>query len=231
MSKEIDDILEQSTGLIMAFHELHNKLPEMQEISKQIEQELKSFKNLGKKQVDELTKTTEENLKKISNKINEAEMFLDSINKSLNEKNEELNDKIENIQKNLQSIAKNIKSEKSNNKGNVPYENINIDILLDYIHPRSIKYLYDKYNNTDIPVIVRKIIGSEISPKSWSENYCFYVRGIDIVSDKAIGDYYENAKLLPKDDKYKPNIKYSYYVLCGNKAEVQKIIELEKNKG
>ena len=226
MSEELDNLLENTTGILMAIDELHTKLPEMENISKKIDDELKTLKSLGKEQVEELNKTKEDGVLDISEQIEKAKLLLDKINKALNETNE-LHKETKKIIKEAQTIANNIKNGKNKDVGKVVLEKIDIDLILDYVQPHTIKYLYEKYKDTDIPVIVRKIIGSERSPKIWSENYCFYVKGVE--NDKALGNYYEYAKLKPIADlKYLPNSICPVFALNCNKKEVQKIIDSEK---
>lgn len=102
--------------------------------------------------------------------------------------------------------------------------------IIDYSVPHSINYLYNKYKNTNTPVIVRKIAIDSKSKLNiytnstvWSDDYCFYVKNIN--NGVAEGDYY-CASVLQKNTKYaSPKIDVCVYVLYDNQEEIQKIIK------
>lgn len=162
--------------------------------------------NIAKGTFQEI-KTTQNEIDKQLEKYQNIDIYVKELNSKLF--------KLEEQQKNIILAIKKLQSTQSNNVSSV-------SINLDYIHPKSISYLYEKYKNTNTPVIVRKILPTESSPKVWSDNYCFHVEKIE--DSKAVGSYYENGKKKIIKGQSSPNIKTQSYVLYGNKDEVNAIV-------
>lgn len=235
MSEEIDKLLKESTGILMAIDELHNELPKIQKSKEQIDKYVQEFKEsmknatmliekndkniaFQKDKIANIIEQGENNIKKMQVQINKSLEKYENIDNYVNDLNAKIV-KIEEIQKKIILEIKKLQGiNKDKNLENV----FNIDIILDYIHPRTIQYLYEKYKNTNVPIIVRKSVPSESSPKVWSDNYCFHVEKIE--DSKAVGSYYENGKKKIIKGQSSPNIKTQSYVLYGNKDEVDAIV-------
>lgn len=236
MSEEIDKLLKESTGILMAIDELHNELPKVQKTKAEIDKNIQEFQNSFKVvkeiieknaksmvlQKDELKKISEDAIKNILNIQKQINYSLDKYG-NVDEYISEIELRIEKLEEIQKKIISEIKKLQGINKDKNLDNSINIDIVLDYIHPRTIQYLYEKYKNTNIPIIVRKAVPSETSPKVWSANYCFYVEKIE--GYNAIGSYYEFGKKKTKKDNKAPAINVPSYVLHGNKDEVDAIIK------
>lgn len=226
MSDELDNLLKESTGILMAIDELHNELPKITEAKNKIDKTIGSFNtslndkrneisDLIKKGKNDVQKTIMEFLKKFEN----IEIYADDL--------EEVKSKIDKLKEEQNKIVSAIKI-LQNNKGNDKNSNnaVSTDLLSDYSSPKTIQYLYEKYKDTNIPVIVRKAFPSESSLKPWTPNYCFYVEKIE--NGYAVGSYYEYGKIKNKSGTKPPAINIPSYILHENKEEVTTIVKTIK---